>query len=120
MKREDLRLDEIRTRAESADFPWEPFRPGVEIHRLWGEPGVGEAGVLLRYAPGGVVPAHRHEEVEEIYVLRGSQRDERGVYQAGTHVVNPRGSSHTVQSPEGCLVLVIWRRPNTWLGPAGE
>ncbi|HVV53094.1 MAG TPA: cupin domain-containing protein [Polyangia bacterium] len=119
MKRDDLRLDEIRARAEAPDFPWQPFRAGVEIHRLWGD-AEGEAGVLLRYAPGGVVPAHRHEAVEEIYVLRGWQRDGRGVYPAGSHVVNEPGSSHRVESPDGCLVLVIWQKPNTWLEPAGE
>ncbi len=121
MKSEDLRLDEIRARAEAADFPWQPFRPGVEIHRLWGDSGSdGESGVLLRYAPGGVVPAHRHEAVEEIYVLSGWQRDVRGVYPAGSHVVNASGSSHTVESPEGCLVLVIWQKPNTWLESTSE
>jgi len=29
-----------------------------------------------------------------VYVLSGTQRDERGVYPAGTHVVNPPGSIH--------------------------
>ena len=116
MKRDDLRLDEIRARAEAADFPWQAFRPGVEIHRLWGDAdGDGESAALLRYAPGGVVAAHRHDGVEEIFVLSGSQRDVRGLYPAGSRVVNPPGSSHTVESPEGCLVLVIWQRPNVWL-----
>jgi anti-sigma factor ChrR (cupin superfamily) len=119
MKREDLRLDELRARAEAPDFAWQAFREGVEIHRLWGDAS-GESGVLLRYAPGGMVPAHRHEAVEEIYVLSGAQRDQRGVYPAGAHVVNPAGSSHTVESPNGCLVLVIWQKPNTWLEPAAE
>jgi anti-sigma factor ChrR (cupin superfamily) len=116
MKREDLRLDELRARAEAADFPWERFRAGVEIHRLWGQAeGDGESAALLRYAPGGVVPSHQHGAVEEIFVLSGSQRDVRGVYPAGSHVVNPPGSSHRVESPEGCLVLVIWQKPNIWL-----
>ncbi|HSS40600.1 MAG TPA: cupin domain-containing protein [Polyangia bacterium] len=120
MKRDELRLDEIWARAQQADFPWERFRDGVEIHRLWGDmERSGEAAALLRYAAGGVVPAHRHEAVEEIFVLSGSQRDLRGVYPAGSHVVNPPGSSHTVESPEGCVVLVIWQEPNTWVDPAG-
>jgi len=119
MKREDLRLDELRARAEAPDFPWQPFRERVEIHRLWGDDADGgEVAALLRYAPGGMVPAHRHEAVEEIYVLRGAQHDQRGVYRAGSHVVNPAGSSHAVESPEGCLVLVIWQTPNTWLDAA--
>ena len=33
-------------------------------------------------------------------------------------MVNPPGSSHTVDSPEGCVVLVIWQEPNTWVDPA--
>lgn len=120
MKREDLRLDELRARVEAADFPWERFRDGVEIHRLWGDADKdGESAVLLRYAPGGVVPAHRHEAVEEIFVLRGSQRDRSGTYPSGSHVVNPSGSSHAVESPDGCVVLVIWQKPNTWLDPVG-
>lgn len=120
MQREDLDLDQLRARAEAADFPWQAFREGVEIHRLWGGPDEeGQSAALLRYAPGGAVPEHRHEGVEEIFVLRGSQRDERGVYPAGAHVINPPGSSHSVASPEGCLVLVIWQKPNTWVDPIG-
>jgi anti-sigma factor ChrR (cupin superfamily) len=45
-------------------------------------------------------------------VLEGAQEDERGRYRAGTMVINPPGSRHRVASPEGCLVLVIWERPN--------
>ena len=114
----DLGLDEIMGRLERNEFAWEPFQPGVEIHRLWGDP-QGASSALLRYAPGARVPRHRHEDVEEIRILRGSQRDERGVYPAGSHVVNPAGSIHTVESPEGCVALLVWRKPNTFVEPRG-
>lgn len=118
MNRDNLRLDEIWARAQRPDFPWQRFRDGVEIHRLWGEAeGDEESAALLRYAAGGSVPAHRHGGVEEIFVLSGSQRDARGVYPAGLHVLNPPGSSHTVESSDGCVVLVIWQKPNSWLEP---
>ncbi|HEX3904988.1 MAG TPA: cupin domain-containing protein [Polyangia bacterium] len=118
MKRDDLDLDNLRQRAQEPGFPWQLFRPGVEIHRLWDEPD-GRSAALLRYAPGGSVPAHEHQAIEEIFVLSGAQRDARGVYPAGSHVVNPAGSSHTVESPDGCLVLVIWQKANRWLSPTG-
>ena len=119
MNRDQLDLPDLLARAQRVDFPWEAFRPGVEIHRLWGEPGgTGEAAALLRYAAGGTVPAHRHGAMEEIYVLSGSQRDARGVYPAGSHVFNPPGSSHAVHSPDGCIALVIWQEPNTWIDAA--
>ena len=109
-------LDEISERARRADLRWEAFQPGVEIHRLWGDPQASSAA-LLRYAAGSSVPRHRHEGIENVYVLSGAQQDERGVHAAGTHVVNPAGSSHAVSSPGGCVVLVVWERPNTWLEP---
>jgi anti-sigma factor ChrR (cupin superfamily) len=108
------RLDELLDRARDPALPWTPFQPGVEIHRLWGEPD-GESAALLRYAPGSRIPRHRHEGVENIHVLIGAQRDERGLHETGAHVVNPPGSVHTVDSPEGCVVFVVWERPNTFL-----
>jgi anti-sigma factor ChrR (cupin superfamily) len=115
----ELRIDDIVARLDRDEFAWEPFQPGVEIHRLWGDPN-GASSALLRYAPGARVPRHRHEDVEEIHILRGSQRDERGVYAAGAHVFNPAGSDHAVESPEGCVALLIWRKPNTFLGDRGR
>jgi anti-sigma factor ChrR (cupin superfamily) len=95
----------------SSNIPWQPFRTGIEIHCLYGEVGVTAAAALLRYAPGAQLPSHEHVGLEHILVLRGAQRDERGTYGAGTLVVNPPGSQHSVDSPDGCVVLVIWQEP---------
>ena len=92
-------------------IPWQPFRAGIEIHQLYGVMGTGRAAALLRYAPGAALPAHRHAGFEQILVLEGAQVDERGRYGKGTLVVNPPGSSHTVISPEGCVVFVTWELP---------
>jgi anti-sigma factor ChrR (cupin superfamily) len=93
------------------EIPWQPFRTGIEIHRLYGELGVGRAAALLRYAPGASLPVHRHQGFEQILVLQGSQCDERGSYGKGTLVVNSPGSQHAVTSPDGCVVLVTWEQP---------
>ena len=52
-----------------------PFRPGMEIHRLYGGDGDGPSAALLRYAPGGSVPLHEHTGFEHVLVLDGSQED---------------------------------------------
>lgn len=96
---------------DPARFGWRPFRPGVEIHSIYERGADGPAAAFLRYAPGAEVPRHRHVGFEHIYVLVGSQEDERGRYRAGTLLVNPPGTSHSVRSPEGCVVLAIWERP---------
>lgn len=91
-------------------LPWQPFRPGVEIHRLYGD-AHGPSAALLRYQPGTQVPHHDHTGYEHIIVLSGSQRDQHQVYPAGTLTINAPGSDHWVASDEGCLVLIIWEKP---------
>jgi anti-sigma factor ChrR (cupin superfamily) len=100
--------------ADIAQLTFAPLRPGVEIHVLHEAPD-GSRAAILRYAPGSSVPAHRHEGLEYIYVLEGEQGDERGVYAAGSFVVNEPGVSHSVSSPSGCVVLIIWQRPVVFL-----
>ncbi|MDE3079352.1 MAG: cupin domain-containing protein [Paracoccaceae bacterium] len=90
------------------DRPFQPFREGVEILPIREE---SPAVALLRYAPGSSVPAHVHTGLETILVLEGAQSDERGTYPAGTLVLNPEGSRHSVWSDTGCVVLIQWERP---------
>jgi anti-sigma factor ChrR (cupin superfamily) len=94
------------------DLSFQPFREGVEIFPIIaGEPAV----ALLRYAPGAGVPRHRHPGLETILVLDGAQSDERGRYPAGSFLINPEGSSHSVWSDIGCVVLIQWDRPVEFL-----
>ena len=91
---------------------FEPFRPGVEIHWIRrGDPAV----ALLAYAPGARVPRHEHTGLETILVLDGTQSDDAGSYPAGSLVLNPEGSVHSVWSDEGCVVLIEWERPVSFL-----
>lgn len=89
-------------------MPFEHFRDGVEICRLW--QGIPEVA-LLRYAPGAGVPRHRHLGLETILVMSGTQSDDAGNYEQGTIMFNPAGSEHRVWSEHGCVVLIQWERP---------
>lgn len=88
-----------------------PFRPEVTIHWIRpfedDQPGL----ALLKYEAGASVPRHRHEGLETILVLEGTQCDEAGDYGVGSYVVNAAGTEHSVWSDTGCVVLIQWDRP---------
>jgi anti-sigma factor ChrR (cupin superfamily) len=90
---------------------WKPFHPGIEIYRLYEPQQDGSQAALLRYLPGASVPLHEHPGFEHILVLCGEQSDENGTYTAGSFVINPPGSRHSVISKTGCIVLLIWEKP---------
>lgn len=105
-------LSKLFNFSERADtIVWKPFKRGIDIHRLYGGNDRQPAAALIRYQPGAHLPRHEHIGVEHILVLSGSQRDEFGVYNEGTFIVNPPGSAHSVVSDSGCIVLVIWHAP---------
>lgn len=97
-----------------ADFEqrldWERLREGVEVSWLCKGGDSGPSAAFLRYAPGAVVPRHNHPAPEIVLTLRGAQSDARGNHPAGHLVTNETGYRHSVASPEGCLVLIIWTR----------
>jgi anti-sigma factor ChrR (cupin superfamily) len=112
-------LDDLRGQVRRGEMAWQPFRPGVDVHRLWGDP-AGASAALLRYAPGASVPRHLHQGAEHVHVLEGSQRDDRGLHVAGSVVVNEAGSTHQVESPDGCVVFVVWELPVQFLSTSRD
>jgi len=92
-------------------FDWKPFRPGVEIARIYNSPDNGPSAAFLKYQAGASVPLHMHGGYEHIFILQGTQVDRSGEHGPGTVVINPPGSSHTVTSPNGCIVMIIWDKP---------
>lgn len=92
-------------------LPWKPFQKGVEIYRLYSGGEGGPTAALLRFQPGGRVPFHEHVGYEHIFVLAGSQVDENSRAETGMLIINPPGSSHSVLSEHGCIVLAIYEKP---------
>src|SRR5678815_3989528 len=88
--------------------PWVPFRDGIDIYRLYGDGVSGPTAALLRFQPGARVPLHEHTGYEHIIVLDGVQVDENSRADAGTLIVNPPGTRHSVFSETGCIVLAIY------------
>ncbi|PNG26067.1 cupin domain-containing protein [Methylocella silvestris] len=61
---------------------------------------------FARFAPGSALPRHVHDGGEEIFVMEGGFQDENGSHGAGEYLRDPRGSTHTPTSAEGCLLFV--------------
>jgi quercetin dioxygenase-like cupin family protein len=99
-------------------IPWEPFKDGVEIYRLYGDGITGPTAALLRFQKAGEVPMHEHAGYEHIIVLAGSQRDQKGAAEAGTLIINPPGTRHSVVGQAGCIVLAIYEKTVQFLPEA--
>ena len=101
------------------DLPWTPTRfPGVDIKVLMEDKETGLLTALTRFAPGAVLPDHEHVEIEQSYVLEGSLADAEGVVTAGNYVWRPAGSRHVANSPDGCIVLSFFLKPNKFFDEA--
>lgn len=91
-------------------LPWQPFRDGVRIHRLYGDGNRGPAAALLLFERGALIPLHRHVAYEHAVVLWR----EPGALHAppvGTLLLQPPGSQHEVRIASRCIVLLIWHQP---------
>jgi anti-sigma factor ChrR (cupin superfamily) len=96
-----------------ASLPWVPTRfKGVEIKVLMEDKETGLLTALTRFAPGAKLPDHEHVELEQTYVLQGSLADAEGIATAGNYVWRPAGSRHDAHSPDGCLALSFFLKPN--------
>ena len=88
----EARLDEDRLpwrRTKYAGVTWLPLHLSEPD-----APEPGDATVLIRMEPGASYPTHRHLGVEEVLVLAGGYRDDRGEHRVGDYVRYPAGSEH--------------------------
>lgn len=102
------------------EIPWQPFKDGLEIYQIYGEAASGPSAALIRFNKASKVPFHAHLGFEHIFVLTGTQRDQNGVAMPGTLIVNPPGTTHSVVSEAGCIVLAIYEKPVEFLAEEPE
>ena len=64
---------------------------------------------IIKLKKNFTYPTHAHKDIEWVYVLKGSCKDEHGSYQVGDFFVNNKDSEHTVEvGEEGVELLVCW------------
>jgi hypothetical protein len=80
---------------------------GSEKAQLYDAGSLAEASWVGFMLPDLTIPEHAHAGGEEIFILEGEIRDERGLYGPGAWVRFPIGLSHTpVSLADGCRMLV--------------
>src|ERR1700693_4407141 len=88
-------------------LPWIETSPGSQMKVLMHDEKTGMLTVLSKLAPGGRIPMHTHEDLEQTLVLEGSLVDEEGPCPAVIFVTRARGSRHSPVAPDGCTMLVF-------------
>lgn len=93
-------------------IPWHATRHrGIYLSVLRRDDATGDATVLIRMEPGCSYPPHRHRGIEEVFILQGGYRDQRGEHRAGDYLVNEPDSDHSPSAledpPEDCIMLAV-------------
>lgn len=105
----------VFVRASEGD--WREVEPGVSIKVLYYDSAAHRVTTLVRLAPGGRFSAHRHEQVEEFYVLEGCCVCAGEQLQAGDyHRAEPASVHPITYSEHGCLALVMSSSNNEPIG----
>ncbi len=91
-------------------YSWDEISPGIKVHVMREDPTRGMRGCLVWALPGARHPRHRHLGDENILVLAGALRDERGVYGPGQICRSLGGSTHSEQAMPGedCICYVTY------------
>jgi anti-sigma factor ChrR (cupin superfamily) len=111
-------LPELASRYLKTDeIPWEPMSgaPGVHMKVLVQDRQSGLFTGLFKLDPGAVVPDHVHTALEQTYVIEGTFADQEGVATAGDFIWRPAGNRHQAHSPDGCVILGFFLKPNNFL-----
>ena len=96
----------------AAEDEWQTLSPLVRVKVLRVDPVAGNQTVLIRAAPGGMMPRHRHGQDEEFIVLEGECRIGELRLAAGDAHFAAAGTWHEAITTEtGVLVLLRGEYP---------
>jgi ChrR Cupin-like domain len=85
--------------------PWRPFLEGIRIKVLQRSGGV--MSYLLEFAPGAVLPPHRHPQDEECIVLEGALRIGTLTLQAGGFHMAKKDALHApITTLDGAVIYL--------------
>jgi quercetin dioxygenase-like cupin family protein len=84
---------------------WQTFSPLISYRVLF-DNGKTTAR-LVRFAPGGAIPAHRHKDDEAAFVVEGWCTIGELTLRTGDYHMVPTGASHAeIYSSEGCVLFL--------------
>lgn len=90
---------------------WQPHGEKYWVKALYDQPDQGQRVSLAKLEPGASFDMHAHDEIEHIYVLSGSFRDQNRTLRAGDYAWREPGAQHTADTDEGAVLLLVYNRP---------
>ncbi len=92
----------------AGDGAWQSPFPGIQVKKLFFDPNSLNTTWLVRMAPGGVYPSHRHAGLEHLYVLEGDVVFADHTLHPGDYEVRGPATRHSsATTAQGCMLLVI-------------
>ena len=94
---------------DGVERPWitVPGVAGVSIKVLVADEVANRVVFMFRFAPGTVLPPHKHLCHAIAYTIAGEWRYEEGVLGEGSVAYEPFGSEHTASSEKGAELVVF-------------
>jgi quercetin dioxygenase-like cupin family protein len=94
--------------SRSAELDWQPLAPGVDYKTIHTDTDRRYSTMLVRMAPGARYTAHRHVDVEEVFMLSGDMNVAGVIMRTGDYCRGEAGTLHGETSSEaGCVMLVM-------------
>ena len=91
-----------------AAYAWMEIAPGIRAYEMRNDAHV--RSCLIWADAGAVHPRHRHLGEEDILILKGTLRDERGVYGPGEICHSRRGEMHSesITADADCVCFAVY------------
>lgn len=87
---------------------WEDVAPGIRCHLLATDTEFHRVSMLVRLAPDGEYPPHRHAGLEELHLLEGELWiDDRKLYPGGYSRAQSETTDSRVWSETGCMCVLV-------------
>jgi anti-sigma factor ChrR (cupin superfamily) len=87
---------------------WKQVAPGIEVKLLAADEQNERVSMLVRLAPGGAYPPHRHAGVEELHLLYGELMiEDRKLYPGDYNRGEPGTGDKLVWSETGCTCVLV-------------
>jgi putative transcriptional regulator len=93
---------------DRASFDWTEVTPGIKLTVVHEDAARGTRACLAWGRAGAKTPRHIHRGGENILVLEGRLRDERGSYGPGEVCYSAADSIHAEEVVEDCLCYVVY------------
>ncbi|MBE8726110.1 cupin domain-containing protein [Flavobacterium hungaricum] len=98
----------------TSEINWKPLieegvnTNGISVKTLCFDPiAKRPTAFLSKFEAGASYPNHVHPAGEQIYVLEGEVRSGKDELKQGDYLYMPPGSTHSVYSKTGCILLFI-------------